>query len=492
MAHDERQHRTPPAGPDAPAGAVVPARKSIVQPQLSLASLLDLTDDDLDLPLPLGGGDWNGAPRDANAQRSMNGGLGALTGADLDRLTREAIDGSTVGALHTDDTSSQPADRAGVTVNVRVVDPAAWVVTGTVSDAPTAEVSMLPSRATGPATPLAIAAKPTKPARRRPDTPVANFEKTAVASSVLWPRRPTPAELGAGAPECARCRAPFIDGRCTACGHHTPVRARVRDQSLVQRCVSFFVHSPSRALRTIGTLLLAPGLLTSEYLAGHRRRYYSPFLVVTIAVVLFSAVSLLAGLRVRPDRVLFIGDDRTEQINSGIVGGTAVGSQVTDTSRDLVDLALRVVNMIPPLWLPLMMCVVIALIAALRITQRRDGPAEVVFTAHVTTVFVLWWALAVPMVLLASRWGFELSASLDGVKTVQYLDDGQIAGLSPAWHRLRARAISPLFHSLLLAVGMMPYSILAYRRGFDETWPRAVVAGIAVAAVPCILLVPFA
>ncbi len=493
MAHDERQHGTPLAGPDAPAGPVVPARKTVLEPQRSLASLLDLTDEDLDLPMPSQNDDlteWDGAAGGATGV-ALQDDRGDLSRPDVIMIARDVVDRD-LFALHGHDTSSQPSDHRGSVGTVGDQPQDSWVVTGMVSEAPLAEPPELIVRSSAPAQPLAIATKPTKGPRRRPDTPVANFTQTDPSASVLWPRRPTPSELGAGAPECARCRAPFLDGKCTACGHGTPIRTRVVDQNRSQRIVSYFVHSRHRILRTLGTLLIAPGLLTGEYLAGHRRRYYSPFLVAGVAIVVFTALSFLVGLRVRPDRVLYIGDDRTEEIPAGMIGAAVITNQPYTASRDALDVTLRMINMLPPLWLPLTMCCIIAVLAGIRITQRREGPAEVVYTAHVSAFYVLWWALAVPGMLLAIRYGFELSAYFDGVHTVQYLEDGQIAGLSPEWHRLRASVATPLFHSALMAIGLVPYSILAYRRAFDEKWQRSCVAGLAVAAIPLLLLVPFA
>lgn len=51
-----------------------------------------------------------------------------------------------------------------------------------------------------------------------------------------------------------------------------------------------------RAARTVKTLFLAPGRLTSEFLAGHRRRYTPPFrLYLVISVVFFVIITWAAS-----------------------------------------------------------------------------------------------------------------------------------------------------------------------------------------------------
>lgn len=76
-----------------------------------------------------------------------------------------------------------------------------------------------------------------------------------------------------------------------------------------------------RAARTVRTLLLRPGRLTTEFLAGHRRRYTPPFrLYLVISVVFFLVATwaatrgalLEAGQDIRvdaPGQASFLSDD---------------------------------------------------------------------------------------------------------------------------------------------------------------------------------------
>ncbi|MBC7841253.1 MAG: hypothetical protein H7099_03040 [Gemmatimonadaceae bacterium] len=53
-------------------------------------------------------------------------------------------------------------------------------------------------------------------------------------------------------------------------------------------------------------------------------------------------------------------------------------------------------------------------------------------------------------------------------------------------------SISPAFHSSLVGLGLAPWAIIAYRRAFSTGWLRAGIAGLLTAAVPVLLLAPFA
>ena len=318
---------------------------------------------------------------------------------------------------------------------------------------------------------------------------MANFEKSETAS-VLLPRRRSPTSPAIIMRECARCRAPFTADKCESCGHTESVHPRVAPLTRMQRLISYLLDHDNRALRTLSALVLAPGELTADYLSGHRRRYLSPAVVLAIAVALLAVTCSLAGLRPRPDRFLSIGEDRTELFGAGLVDRQINGTmyEQPDAIRD----TLQLFSTFPVIWIPVMVLGVVAVIASLRITLRRDGPAEMVFASHFTGWFALWWAIGVPAILLVLRWGFEYAAHLNGLTVVRYIDEGQVAGMSRFWNASRAIVITPAFHSVLLACGLLPWCILAYRRAFDDPWVRAVVAGILTVAVPLVLLLPFA
>lgn len=93
---------------------------------------------------------------------------------------------------------------------------------------------------------------------------------------------------------CRNCHAPIASAYCPECGQkdidlQRPMTDLVRD--LLRE--TFEVDG--RAFRTLRTLFLQPGTLTSEFLAGRRRAYTPPLrLYIVISVVFFIIAAWLA------------------------------------------------------------------------------------------------------------------------------------------------------------------------------------------------------
>ncbi|MBC7843093.1 MAG: DUF3667 domain-containing protein, partial [Gemmatimonadaceae bacterium] len=335
-------------------------------------------------------------------------------------------------------------------------------------------------RAAIPTRPPAIAVTVIGRRRKAQDAPAANFGNT-VDGQVLWPTRQVPSAAGLLPEACARCGAALTVPVCAECGHDAAADVHLSHADRWGQRTASLLESDNRFVRTIAGLVLAPGELTAAYLVGERRRYFTPTAIVTAALILFAIVSALGGLRPRPDRALTIGTDRTAEVLTGLVASTS-GNLAIDAPPDLLrDLAIAM-DYVPLLWFPLMAFGILAVVAALRTFDRHDDKGELVFTAHFATWFVLWWGLAVPMLLLLVRLGFEYSAAWEGVERIRSLKTGQIEGLSPSWNAIRAMSISPAFHSSLVGLGLAPWAIIAYRRAFSTGWLRAGIAGLLTAA----------
>jgi hypothetical protein len=237
--------------------------------------------------------------------------------------------------------------------------------------------------------------------------------------------------------------------------------------------------------------MMVPGELTSAWTAGRRRRYFGPVALAVSSLVLFAMITALGGLRPRPDRTLMIGAERTAENPGGLADRTPLNLAV-DAPPDLVHDVANAIEFVPVLWLPLMACGVVAIVALARTKRQHDDYMELVFATDFAAWYVLWWGVAVPLILLLSKFGFEYSAAFDGLNHVRYVADGRIDGLSATWNTLRNLTVSPLFHSVLVAAGIGPWAVLAFRRAFDSSWLRAGCAGLLIATVPLLLLIPFA
>ena len=339
--------------------------------------------------------------------------------------------------------------------------------------------------------PPAIAVTALGKPRRKMEAPAANFAK-ADTGSVLWPTRKKPVTESVLPLECAKCGAPSEgDGRCAVCSNDTTVPSRTRGTHVWQRMVASFVDSDSQTVRTLGALVLAPGELTAAALSARGRRYASPVVLGAVSMVLFAIISGFASLRARPDRALMIGTESTIERAAGLVN-TAPTNLAFDAPPDLLREVVTALNDVPLLWLPLMVFGIVAVLAAVGAFSGRAEEGELVFATHFASWYVLWWGLAVPLVLLAVKFGLEYAAAWEGVTRVSQHSDGRVDGLSATWNAVQIMTGSTGFHSALLALGLLPWAMIAYRRAFDAPWRRAIVAGVLLTCVPLVLLLPFA
>ncbi|HUN65932.1 MAG TPA: DUF3667 domain-containing protein [Bacteroidota bacterium] len=95
---------------------------------------------------------------------------------------------------------------------------------------------------------------------------------------------------------CLSCGAPVSGRYCPSCGEK---QLTDRDRSLGHFLADWFelaFHFDSKFLRTMKTLLVRPGLLTTEYWNGRRIPYMKPFqLLIIINVVYYIATSIAAA-----------------------------------------------------------------------------------------------------------------------------------------------------------------------------------------------------
>ncbi len=487
--------------PDAPAGHDAPTTDVAPRP-FSLASLLDLNEEELAHPLS------RSAPPEHRWEQltiRLTPETGEAIPSELHRgAASEPPNAETelIPGLDQPGAVEVPVYLAGRALHELMLNTPldSDVITAepeseaSVSPEPIATVTMEPAAPStsrpSPAKPPAIAVTELRPPKHFPDPPAANFARTE-GRNVLWPKRKPPLTPSVAPQECARCGAVVHGDTCTRCGHDTAVPAQAAGSGVWHDVLAAFLDSDSRALRTVGALVLAPGELTASFILGQRRRYFGPVAIAIVTLVAFAVISGLGSLRPRPDRALMIGSDRTAEVTAGVAGQAPVNLAI-DTPPDLLRDVATALDYVPLLWLPLMAFAVVAVVAATRTYQRRDDYAELVFASHFTAWFVLWWGLAVPMLLLLAKFGLEYGAAWSGVSRISYLESGRISGLSGAWSSIRDLTIAPAFHSWLLAVGIAPWTVAAYRRAFESTWARAALAGTLVTLVVVLLLVPFA
>ena len=97
---------------------------------------------------------------------------------------------------------------------------------------------------------------------------------------------------------CANCGEPFASpppAFCPACGQESRVRAPTLGE-FVQQFGGAYFSTEGALWRTLKLLLLKPGELTRQYLAGRRKHYVLPLrLYLTISLVTILLMRLVAG-----------------------------------------------------------------------------------------------------------------------------------------------------------------------------------------------------
>ncbi|MDX1547662.1 MAG: DUF3667 domain-containing protein, partial [Rhodothermales bacterium] len=92
---------------------------------------------------------------------------------------------------------------------------------------------------------------------------------------------------------CGNCEAPLAGPYCAQCGQ--PARDRIVPfRQFLRGLVRDFFSFDTRFFRTLWPLLVRPGYLTTEYVAGRRARYMPPIrLYVAMSVLFFFTAALL-------------------------------------------------------------------------------------------------------------------------------------------------------------------------------------------------------
>lgn len=112
-------------------------------------------------------------------------------------------------------------------------------------------------------------------------------------STVEIERSTVKAPRAAEARHCENCGAALSGPYCSQCGQHHHEHPVHSFWHFMQEATEDLTHADSRLWQTVYALLLRPGFLTEEFLAGHRARYLPPVRLYLVVSVIFF---LIAGL----------------------------------------------------------------------------------------------------------------------------------------------------------------------------------------------------
>lgn len=112
------------------------------------------------------------------------------------------------------------------------------------------------------------------------------------ATAEAKPRRVRKAAAPKG-PPCANCEAVTVGPYCHACGQKAHLHDKLKH--LVEEFAEGIAHFDGRLWRTLPLLILKPGRLSQEWMAGRRVRYVAPLHLFLFAVFLLFLVPNFTG-----------------------------------------------------------------------------------------------------------------------------------------------------------------------------------------------------
>ena len=111
---------------------------------------------------------------------------------------------------------------------------------------------------------------------------------------------------------CLNCGTPIIGKYCRACGQNADVHV-LSMREVAGDVTHSLLHLDSRAWQTLKLLILKPGELTREFIAGRHQSYLPPFRLYLVVSILFFALSALL-----PDKDLVHIDDDDQAVTAPV------------------------------------------------------------------------------------------------------------------------------------------------------------------------------
>jgi Protein of unknown function (DUF3667) len=127
---------------------------------------------------------------------------------------------------------------------------------------------------------------------------IINSATSAVVAQATLPAQRTMATPAAPSPTCLNCDTAILQGQnfCPNCGQKS-FTPRLTLHEIGEEFTHALIHVDRSALSLMGQLLVRPGVVAQEYVAGKRKRYFGPFGFLVVSVAFTSAVLAISGFQ---------------------------------------------------------------------------------------------------------------------------------------------------------------------------------------------------
>jgi len=282
-----------------------------------------------------------------------------------------------------------------------------------------------------------------------------------------------------GSPACLNCGAALSGPFCATCGQRdVPPYPSVRE--LAVDAVSEFSGWDGRLASTLRALVRHPGLLTHEFLEGRRARYISPLrLYLTASLVYFLIAAATPDVRTESGKTVFLGlhvgttrtqasasSSRPERVANAASASLEKGALLSPAERDS---ALKDIERAPAVMRPFLR----------RAVEDPGGIKRGILTTMPRTLFALLPVFAgiVALFYRGRKYPEHLYFAI-------HLHAFTFLALAAA--ELLKFTQSPVLAvagSLIGAVWLPIYAVLAFRRVYGGSYVRTVAKVVAIGAI---------
>ncbi len=128
---------------------------------------------------------------------------------------------------------------------------------------------------------------------------------------------------------CKNCGNLFTGKFCNVCGEKVYPDTEKSLGFLLHEALHFFTHFDNKFFRTLKVIFRRPGLLSLTYCSGNRFRYYKPFALFFIGVVLYLLFPSLPGLNMTFETNMINFESQGLTMITGLVEQKAASHNLT-------------------------------------------------------------------------------------------------------------------------------------------------------------------
>ncbi len=204
---------------------------------------------------------------------------------------------------------------------------------------------------------------------------------------------------------CMNCGYNFAGKFCNACGEKV---YHEHDKSLThffEEGLHFMTHFEGKFLTTLKTIILSPGKVSLDYCNGIRKKYFKPFSLFLLLVIIYLLFPLTQGLNMRAEyhkgNILYgaFAAEKLLQVQQATgLTGEAFEETFHYKGEKVSRLLLIILIPLSALWFWL-----------LSYKKRPYYFDQLVFSSEVNSVFLFWVFIVFPLLVNIFRYFFSSS-----------------------------------------------------------------------------------